>query len=110
MTKLIRVADMLGADWMLIGAAAVSKWGFPRATQDVDFTIAVGEGMAPEVDFLAGIVEDRIVEGFKPPRRHRFPLDFFHDSTRAASRGHQASSRALPGFRRVEETRPPRER
>lgn len=48
--KLISISDKLEASWMLIGAAAVAKWGYPRATQDVDFTIALGEEIAPQVD------------------------------------------------------------
>jgi hypothetical protein len=50
--KLIRIAEKLRVEWMLIGAAAVSKWGFPRATQDVDFTLALDEMQSISVDDL----------------------------------------------------------
>lgn len=50
--KLIRIAEKLKVEWMLIGAAAVSKWGFPRATQDVDFTLALDETQSNAVDDL----------------------------------------------------------
>lgn len=50
--KLTRIADALDVDWMLIGAAAVARWGFPRATQDVDFAVALGGDDAGHVDDL----------------------------------------------------------
>jgi hypothetical protein len=50
--KLVRIAEKLQVEWMLIGAAAVSKWGFPRATQDVDFTLALDETKSTAVDDL----------------------------------------------------------
>jgi hypothetical protein len=50
--KLVRISEELQVEWMLIGAAAVSKWGFPRATQDVDFTIALDETQSITIDEL----------------------------------------------------------
>ena len=50
--KLGSVADGLGATWMLIGGVAVAKWGFPRATKDVDLTISVGVSHSSDVDGL----------------------------------------------------------
>lgn len=50
--KLIAIAKSLGVDWMLIGAAAVAKWGFPRATKDVDFTLAIGDRDSSQLDGL----------------------------------------------------------
>lgn len=50
--RLTGVADALGADWMLVGAAAVAHWGFPRATQDVDFAVLVGTEASDVLDRL----------------------------------------------------------
>ena len=52
----LRAAGKL-TDFCLIGGLAVSRWGYPRATADIDFAIALGsaslEELAAEVGGLA---------------------------------------------------------
>lgn len=47
---LIGMAETVGADWMLLGAVPVSYYGWPRATTDLDFAIAVDVSASDVVD------------------------------------------------------------
>ncbi len=63
LSALASVLDGAGIEWYVFGAQAVAIWGAPRATQDVDVTVAV-----PKQD-LPALVERLAESGLT----HRFP-------------------------------------
>ena len=60
---LARVLDGQGLPWLVFGAQAVAVRGAPRATQDIDITVAVERG------HLGVLIETLESEGL----RHRYP-------------------------------------
>ena len=69
--RLVAVAEAADVPYMLIGAAAVARWGFPRATHDVDFTLAFPSERSLEVDAIlerAGFERLKPVMGIGPAR------------------------------------------
>jgi len=52
---LIEMAGALAAEWMLLGAVPVSYYGWPRATTDLDFALALDVSASDPVDrWMAG--------------------------------------------------------
>jgi hypothetical protein len=47
---LVEMAKTVGTDWMLLGAVPVSYYGWPRATTDLDFAIAVDISVSDFID------------------------------------------------------------
>lgn len=60
---LVRLADELGTEWMVIGGIAVASWGEPRNTKDLDFSIATSVDRAPDVERILSEAGWRIKEG-----------------------------------------------
>lgn len=54
-----RVQGLLG-DYALIGGFAVAAWGVPRATQDIDFAVAIG---AKDPYALAAFIDGQYTSG-----------------------------------------------
>ena len=59
--KIIRILDKLGLDYFVTGGLAVSVWGRPRATFDIDIVIELVE---PEVNKLAKAVREIFKAGY----------------------------------------------
>jgi HD-like signal output (HDOD) protein len=45
----VRVLEQLGVPYFIVGSVASSAYGLPRATQDIDFVVALGHEQVPKL-------------------------------------------------------------
>ncbi|MBW3564669.1 MAG: nucleotidyl transferase AbiEii/AbiGii toxin family protein [Acidobacteria bacterium] len=88
--------DSLGVPWCLAGGLAVSVWGEPRLTRDIDVIVAVSSDQQTE-ELIRQLQDDSRLDVTRAKRGSRFGEMISRDSLRRHSEPGEARAKNLGG-------------